>query len=436
MTWNIITHVGSTSAAAPLSDFNPRKTIEIRVDTPGTPAPEFRSNTMYNDLRHFTPTFTAPMLELMTAATAAYTADVRVPRTAAYDSWTRELHLHLGVSSASRWSQARETLQKLLAFLTGDHWTVSVTEIGELPQPQMPTPRRLTRVTPEKVALFSGGLDSFVGALDLLAEGTSTVLCGHYGRGGPTGIAQHTAINALRSHTGQNVPYIRYSIGARGGGNRASEITTRGRSMIFLATGALTAEALGARTLVVPENGFISLNVPLTPARVGSFSTKTTHPHLMNLFQTLLQQLGINVVLEAPYRFKTKGEVLRDSLDPAGVQVALEATMSCAHPGASRFVTNEAHQHCGYCFPCLIRRAAVPHSDPTKYWLSPNASLSGTKAGDVRAVQVALARRVHRDVSMFDVLKPGPLPPEHRAAFVALYNRGLDELSAMLGSVP
>lgn len=434
MTWNIITRVDGTPPAAPLEDFDPKKTIEIRIDTPD--APEFRSGTMYDDLRHFTPTFTAPMLELMTAATAAYTADVRVPRAPAYDGWTRDLHLHLGVANASRWTQARETLQKLLAFLTGDHWTVSVTQTGELPQPQMPTPREVVEVTPEKVALFSGGLDSFVGALDLLADGTSTVLCGHYGRGGPTGIAQHTAIDALRRHTGQNVPYIRYSIGARGGGNRASEITTRGRSMIFLATGALTAQALGARTLVVPENGFISLNVPLTPARVGSFSTKTTHPHLMHLFQTLLEQLGIDVRLEAPYRFRTKGEVLRDSLDPAGVRVALQATMSCAHPGASRFVTKDPHRHCGYCFPCLIRRAAAPHNDPTQYWLSPNGSLSETKAGDVRAVHVALARRAHRDVSVFDVLKPGPLPREHLAAFVALYNRGLDELNAMLASVP
>lgn len=30
--------------------------------------------------------------------------------------------------------------------------------------------------------------------------------------------------------------------------------------------------------LLVPENGLIALNVPLDETRVGSFSTRTTHP--------------------------------------------------------------------------------------------------------------------------------------------------------------
>lgn len=78
---------------------------------------------------------------------------------------------------------------------------------------------------------------------------------------------------------------------------RASETTTRGRSVLFLALGVAVASGLGPARLLVPENGFISLNVPLTPPRSGSFSTRTTHPHLIALLRDLLNELQLPVAL-------------------------------------------------------------------------------------------------------------------------------------------
>ena len=61
-----------------------------------------------------------------------------------------------------------------------------------------------------------------------------------------------------------------------------TETTTRGRSFIFLALAALAADAIEGRTpIYVPENGLISLNVPLDPLRLGAWSTRTTHPFYM-----------------------------------------------------------------------------------------------------------------------------------------------------------
>ena len=58
----------------------------------------------------------------------------------------------------------------------------------------------------------------------------------------------------------------------------------RARSLIFIAYGVLAATTLkqyhagGSVTLYVCENGFISINPPLTEMRLGSLSTRTTHP--------------------------------------------------------------------------------------------------------------------------------------------------------------
>lgn len=428
MTWHVITTIADQAPAVPLS--HGTQQIEVRIDT--ADRPEFRAPVVYQDLQQYQPNFSPLLLDLMHAAMAAYTADVRVPRNRAYDQWTREIHLHLSVSDVAAWQAASQTLTRLLAFLTGDHWRVSVHPMTGPYVPPLKEIKVPKQVQPQSIALFSGGLDSFIGALDLLAAEPDAVLCGHYARGGGTSASQHDAINALHAHLGVEIPYVRYSVAPKGGGNRASEITTRGRSIIFLATGACTALALGATRLVVPENGFISINVPLTPARLGSFSTKTTHPHLIALFQQLLDDLHLDLDISVPYRTKTKRELLQDCVDQAGVNTALAHTVSCAHPGASRYQTKEAVLHCGYCFPCLIRRAAKPVGDPTKYWINRTADMTEKKGADLKAVEAMLARNAQKPVDKYDILKPGPVAWDQVAPLVTMYGRGLGELQELL----
>lgn len=65
----------------------------------------------------------------------------------------------------------------------------------------------------------------------------------------------------------------------------------RARSIIFLAYGVFMATTLARYhagdevTLYVCENGFIALNPPLTGGRLGSLSTRTTHPIVLSLLQ-------------------------------------------------------------------------------------------------------------------------------------------------------
>ncbi|MXE16511.1 DNA-binding protein, partial [Escherichia coli] len=62
-----------------------------------------------------------------------------------------------------------------------------------------------------------------------------------------------------------------------------TDITMRTRSLNFLAlaaVGACAVQEISQQEKIdffVPENGFISLNAPLTPRRIGSLSTRTTH---------------------------------------------------------------------------------------------------------------------------------------------------------------
>jgi hypothetical protein len=74
--------------------------------------------------------------DFLNAAIAAYTADVRVPRKGSFDDWTRDLALHLVVRNMDGWAEAAKSLERLLSFLTGDHWTV---EARQAPKSYVPT---------------------------------------------------------------------------------------------------------------------------------------------------------------------------------------------------------------------------------------------------------------------------------------------------------
>ena len=59
----------------------------------------------------------------------------------------------------------------------------------------------------------------------------------------------------------------------------------RGRSFNFLAMAMLGLSVVqringnDINKIFIPENGYISLNPPLTRRRIGSLSTRTTHPN-------------------------------------------------------------------------------------------------------------------------------------------------------------
>jgi hypothetical protein len=225
-----------------------------------------------------------------------------------------------------------------------------------------------------------------------------------------------------------------------------TETTTRGRSFIFFALAALAASALHAGTpIYVPENGLISLNVPLDALRLGAWSTRTTHPFYMARWQDLLDNLGIKAHLINPYRFKTKGEMLSECKNKTLLKKALGETVSCSSIGKGRW-KGLSPGHCGYCAPCLIRRASIHAafgSDPTPYSISDlQAQPLDAKQAEsehVRAFKM-MSRRLAETPSLAPILvhKTGPLsdyPAKDVAQYASVLRRGISEVGVIVDSV-
>jgi hypothetical protein len=137
--------------------------------------------------------------------------------------------------------------------------------------------------------------------------------------------------------------------------------STRTRSSMFMSLAVAAATAATSSRVVVPENGFTSLNPPMLPSRGGAMSTKSTHPWTFRQANALLKELAIPVVLENPYGFQTKGAMLRAAFEAGGkdfLRMAKE-TISCSKmDGGLGYQGGSPNVNCGLCIACLVRRGA------------------------------------------------------------------------------
>jgi hypothetical protein len=350
---------------------------------------------------------------------AVCAADLASPRRASPDGWTRQIDLTVALHDPTPWTAQQGRIEAMLRVLTGDFWTLSFQSGGR-------SPPRGERVLCDRdcVVLLSGGLDSLVGGIDVTSSGRRPIFVSQLAH--EDSERQRTYARALG---GVNW-HQQWSHGIDFSGDH--EPSTRARSLAFYGLAVLASTLLptGNPEIVVPENGFISVNPPLLPGRMGSLSTRTTHPLFMRMLGEILARAGIGATLSMPYRFKTKGEMLTDCLDQNMLLSLASDTTSCG-----RFRTYN-RTHCGRCIPCMVRKAAflrwgtVP--DATRYKFGSLAGADKSGADDPMAVACAVR---HRDSKGIDAFLGSALSfagATELARYTRVIDAGLEELKVLL----
>lgn len=388
-------------------------------------------------------------VDLILIAALVNAGDTRVSRAVnAQDGWTREIDLYIPVSAPDVWRLQTDRLAALLRFLTGDRWRFFFRPRPKAQETLIKAVNRLPLDTLDEVCLFSGGLDSLIGVIDLLKGGKRPLLVSHYWDS-ETAKAQTYLLSRLEARfPGPEIRNLRVRLGFDSNdlGTGETENTQRGRSFLFFALASLAASSLGRSTKInVPENGLIALNVPLDPLRFGALSTRTAHPHFIAGMNALLDDIQIEGTLVNPYRHLTKGEMVGNCADLAFLQKEAGNSMSCSSPAKARF-RGLSPRHCGYCVPCLIRRASLDAGlgipDPTTYSVAIGKwqpLFSDRKEGEhVRSFQL-LAKRIVATPALSSILvhKPGPLgdSPSETAAYADVFRRGVIEVGKLLDGV-
>lgn len=351
---------------------------------------------------------------------AVCAADLACLRSTSADGWTRVIELTVGLHEPLRWPPFQEQLEALLKVLTGDYWKLHFVAGGAAPPDGRPV-----ATAHDCVSLLSGGLDSLIGGIDLVAQGRRPMFVSQLAHEDSQRQRNYAAqLGGVGSHW-------QWSHGISFSGQR--ETSTRARSLAFYAFAVLAASRVAADPVqvFVPENGFICINPPLVPGRVSSLSTRTTHPQFIAMLQSALDGLDVPVRLELPYQFKTKGQMLNECLNqPLLQQLAADST-SCG-----RFRTYN-RKHCGRCVPCMIRKAAFiawdPARDTTDYVhrsLADANKASGPDDAMAAALAVLTARQ--KGLDRFLGASLAFAEPAVRLAYRNVLANGLNELEVLL----
>jgi len=363
----------------------------------------------------------------LTLALAVNAADNEVERNLSADGWTRTIELEVALYEPARFEPLTAELEKAFRFLTGDFWRLSFVEGGYPP----PISKQIVTYDADCVSLLSGGLDSLIGALDLTAQGRNPIFVSHVAKGD-----SETQVLFART-LGGGERHLQWNQNIWLKPQRDGEGSTRARSIVFFAFAALVADSHVRATdansidVFVPENGLISLNVPLTVGRVGSLSTKTTHPVFMQRLQALWARLEIPATLRLPYAEKTKGDMMGECLDPNRLKDLAGLSTSCG-----RFAVFGL-KHCGRCVPCMVRRSAFLRSgipDTTAVYVHPDLKAAQPEKGpnDIAAVAAAVVKIEDEGIRTFTAGQFVFAEPSHRIAYESVVERGMQELGILL----
>ncbi len=316
-------------------------------------------------------TIPSKLYDLLKIATYVYVGDQIVPRggNKSFDyggRWHRRLRYVIPVKNHDFWSDVgvRDLLVETLSFASGDTF-----EFEFRPQKSHCEPEWLDfkgASEPEEdyneVLLFSGGLDSFTGAVEeVVRKRTNPVLVGH------------TSCNQV---TGLQKKLFKYIVDLKPGGmkplhvpvevNKKKDLTRdkcqRVRSFLYGTLGAIVARHFGKNHVRFYENGIVSCNLPFDKQGYQARNTRSTHPKLLHFMSELLSVIiGSDFSFNNPYFKMTKTEVcLR--LRELKHEVMIEKTRSCAKATYVRPTT-----HCAVCSQCVDRRFATLASHCAAY---------------------------------------------------------------------
>ena len=299
--------------------------------------------------------------DLLDIATFVYYADNSVPRGTEKDlytdNWVRNFHFIIPVRELQIWQKPEilNTLIEMLGYLTEDKFNFTFVNRERTPEQLIlkdfseslpPAPES------DCVALFSGGMDSLSGVIDLYENSKKPILISHQSRNTLAALQKKLAGEIRNRCEAWAFPHLGVTINRMS--NIAKESSQRSRSFLYLALGSIIAHEMGFSELSIYENGITSFNLPRSGQTTGTQATRSTHPKVVDHFKTLASTIfNTNFEIITPFIWKTRTDVL-DVLKRNNVQDLLLLSCSCAHSRRTKM-----YPHCGTCSQCVDRRFSM-----------------------------------------------------------------------------
>jgi hypothetical protein len=296
--------------------------------------------------------------DLVRMAAFAYWADQMERRPADTDvngqRWRRRFVVAMPVLDMTTWERPEvgEALARVLSYGTDDEWEFRFQSGVAAGQGYLFDADPAAASDPASVLMFSGGTDSLCAAVEESHLGRRPLLISH----SPSSRAKSRQDRLWRELAGSELgwPFPRLGVEVSKVGVAEKERTQRTRGFLYSALGAAVAASFRIPDVVIADNGFVSIGLPLSGQTIGAKMSRTTHPRFQHLFNRLMALVLPEVRIRNPLLFRTRAESLevlqRHSLEPL-----LRQTHSCGAAGR----LPAGADHCGVCSQCLDRRVGI-----------------------------------------------------------------------------
>jgi len=318
-----------------------------------------------NVARVFRQDLSPRLVDFLEIASYVFTADCATSRGKKWtddystEPWGRDFAFVIPVREPDFWDTAKikGLIEEVLGFLSNDKYSFTFVPLerdraDQQPYFQFGDLKDWPFHCPERVLMFSGGLDSLAGAVDTAVDGAKMVLVSHR----PVSTLdsrQKKLFNELQRRFPGQLIHIPVWINKAESFRR--EPTQRTRSFLYSALGTVVAQSVQASGVRFYENGIVSLNLPIAEEVLRGRASRTTHPVALHLLASLCAAVTErDFTVDNPYLFKTKAEVVA-TLATHEAAYLIADTCSCSH---SMF-QSKTQRHCGRCSQCIDRRFAI-----------------------------------------------------------------------------
>lgn len=294
------------------------------------------------------------VIDLFNAFCSIYYTDIMIRHTVKTEDDGREMELVIPVINLELFNNNKHIIEKLAYFMSRDKWNISFIK-ATFSRVQTKFSNQKTDNNYSSVTLISGGLDSFCGAYYNKERKINTIYCGyklnnheqHYQQKILDFISREQNLKQSELKLFDKIKALK------------KEYTQRTRSLLFLSLACVVANMYNIDTISLYENGVLSLNPDLFSRK----TTKTTHPRTIFLFNKILENLSLDIRIEHPFLFKTKGEIIKDL--PNIYKQVIKDTYTCSTSWVNP--KYKTRKHCGVCIPCTLRKISLAAYDLEKY---------------------------------------------------------------------
>jgi hypothetical protein len=326
-----------------------------------------------NVARVFRQNLSPRLIDFLEIVSYVFTADCATSRGKKWtddystEPWGRDFAFVIPVREPDFWDAAKikGLIEEVLGFLSNDKYSFTFVPLERDRADQQPyfefgDIKDWPFHRPERVVMFSGGLDSLAGAVDTAMADAKTVLVSHR----PVSTLdsrQKKLVTELQRLFPDQLIHIPVWINKAESFGR--EPTQRTRSFLYSALGAVVAQSVQAGGVRFYENGIVSLNLPIAQEALRARASRTTHPVALHLLASLCAAvIERDFTVDNPYLFKTKAEVVATLATHQAAHLIAD-TCSCSH---SMF-QSKTQRHCGRCSQCIDRRFATTAADLLAY---------------------------------------------------------------------